>query len=82
MGMRLDSGGGVNSNGGGVNSTFAELGPESKKEGGTAAGSEHFVVSFAVLREPGAGAGLRTVLRLLEAWMVALEPRELGDSEP
>lgn len=40
------------------------------------------MVSFAVLRESGARAGLRTVLGLPEAWVVALEPGELGDSEP
>lgn len=47
-----------------------------------AAGGEDFVVSFAVLREPGATAGLRTELVLPRAWMVALEPGDLGDSEP
>lgn len=74
MGMRLDSGGGVNSSGDGEGQwgrsqqQFAELGPENKKRGSQqAAGGEAFVASFAVLRESGARAGLRTVLGLPEA---------------
>lgn len=53
----------------------AGLGPESKREVGTPGGC-----GWSAL--PGAGDGLRTEPGLLQAWMVALEPAELGDSEP